>query len=90
MIRGLDDDEVDFLEVIDKAKIDAERKQLLEEKHEMQDFRQKVATLQEQNLDKVSLMIGCLIDERHIQNCFVFPENSVGSFSIEGYKNQYQ
>lgn len=62
MIRGLDDDEVDFLEVIDKAKIDAERKQQLEEKHEMQDFRQKVATLQEQNLDKVSFLI--MIGER--------------------------
>ncbi len=58
LIRGLDDDEVDFLEVIDKAKIDAERKQQLEEKNEMQDFRQKVATLQEQNLDKVSFMVG--------------------------------
>lgn len=54
LIRGLDDDEVDFLEVIEKARIDAERKQQLEEKQEMQDFRQKVATLQEQNLDKVS------------------------------------
>lgn len=54
LIRGLDDDEVDFLEVIDKAKIDAERKQQLEEKHEMQDFRRKVATLQEETLDKVS------------------------------------
>ncbi|KAJ6632973.1 PSME3-interacting protein [Pseudolycoriella hygida] len=52
LIRGLDDDEVDFLEVLDKAKIDAERKQQLEEKHEMQDFRQKVASLQEQNLDR--------------------------------------
>ncbi|KAG4071969.1 hypothetical protein HA402_006130 [Bradysia odoriphaga] len=52
LIRGLDDDEVDFLEVIDKAKIDAERKQQLEEKHEMQDFRQQVADLQEKNLDK--------------------------------------
>jgi len=41
-----------FLDVIDKAKMDAERKKQLEEKHEMQDFRQKVATLQEQNLDK--------------------------------------
>lgn len=56
LIRGLDDDEVDFLDVIDKAKIDAERKQQLEEKNEMQDFRQKVATLQEQNLDKVSFI----------------------------------
>lgn len=55
MIRGLDDDEVDFLDVIDKAKLDAERKQQLEEKNEMKDFREKVATLQEQNLDKVRI-----------------------------------
>lgn len=55
LIRGLDDDEVDFLDVIDKAKSVAERKQQLEEQNEMQDFRQQVASIQETILDKVSV-----------------------------------
>lgn len=78
MIRGLDDDEVDFLEVIDKAKMDAERKQQLEEKHEMQDFRQKVATLQEQNLDKVSLSF-IMNDRRTSHNIFIFFKQKIQS-----------
>lgn len=54
MIRGLDDDEVDFLDVIDKAKSVAERKQQQEELNELQDFRQKVASMQEQSQDDVN------------------------------------
>lgn len=54
MIRGLDDDEVDFLDVIDKAKSVAERKQQQEELNELQDFRQKVASMQEKSQDDVS------------------------------------
>lgn len=54
MIRGLDDDEVDFLDVIDKAKSVAERKQQQEELNELQDFRQKVASMQEKSQDDVN------------------------------------
>lgn len=53
LIRGLDDDEVDFLEIVDKAKSDAERRQQLEEKNELLEFRQRVATLQEKSIDQV-------------------------------------
>lgn len=54
LVRGLDDDEVDFLDIVDKAKMDAERRQQIEEKNELRDFRQRVATLQENSIDQVS------------------------------------
>lgn len=53
LIRGLDDDEVDFLDVVDKAKSEAEHKQQLEEINELREFREKVASIQEQNMDNV-------------------------------------
>lgn len=53
LIRGLDDDEVDFLDVIDRAKMDADKKQQLEERNELRDFREKVASLQEKSLTEV-------------------------------------
>lgn len=51
MIRGLDDDEIDFLEHVDRTKLNAERKQLIEDHKEMLEFRQRVATLQEKSHD---------------------------------------
>lgn len=53
LIRGLDDDEVDFLDVIDRAKMEADKKQQLEEQHELLDFRKKVASLQEKSITDV-------------------------------------
>lgn len=53
LIRGLDDDEVDFLDIVDKAKMDAEKKQQIEEDNELMEFRQRVATLQEKSMDQV-------------------------------------
>lgn len=52
MIRGLDDDEVDFLEYVDKNKMNAEMKQQREENKEMEEFRNRVATLQEKSIDE--------------------------------------
>lgn len=46
MIRGLDDDEVDFLELVDKTKMAEERRQLVEESKQIEEFRFKVSTLQ--------------------------------------------
>lgn len=46
MIRGLDDDEVDFLELVDKTKMAEERRQLIEESRQIEEFRSKVSTLQ--------------------------------------------
>lgn len=46
MIRGLDDDEVDFLELVDRTKMAEERRQLIEETRQLEEFRSKVSTLQ--------------------------------------------
>ncbi|XP_052860331.1 PSME3-interacting protein [Anopheles cruzii] len=52
MIKGLDDDEVEFLDLVDKNRLNAERQAQLEERKEMNEFRAKVATLQEKRLDE--------------------------------------
>lgn len=54
LIRGLDDDEINFLEIVDKAKIDAERRQQIQESNELSEFRQRVASLQEKSIEQVS------------------------------------
>ena len=46
LFRGLDDDEVQFLELADKNKMPAEKKQMLQEEQELKEFRSRVATLQ--------------------------------------------
>lgn len=51
----MDDDEVQFLELVDQNKIDAEKKQIQDERKELQEFRDRVATLQEETADKVIL-----------------------------------
>jgi len=58
MIRGLDDDEVDFLDIVDRSKMNAERKVQLEETKELNDFRERVATLQEKSLDEVFIILN--------------------------------
>ncbi|XP_052889532.1 PSME3-interacting protein [Anopheles moucheti] len=52
MIKGLDDDEVEFLDLVDKNRMQAERQAHLEEQKELNEFRAKVATLHEKRLDE--------------------------------------
>lgn len=52
MIKGLDDDEIEFLDLVDRSKLEEERKKSAEEAREMADFRNKVKTLQEQSLEQ--------------------------------------
>uniref|UniRef100_A0A182NV59 FAM192A/Fyv6 N-terminal domain-containing protein n=1 Tax=Anopheles dirus TaxID=7168 RepID=A0A182NV59_9DIPT len=52
MIKGLDDDEVEFLDLVDKNRMQAERQAHMEEQKELNEFRAKVATLQEKRLDE--------------------------------------
>lgn len=52
MIKGLDDDEVEFLDLIDRTKMEEERKKNLEEEKEVQEFKAKVASLQEKSLEE--------------------------------------
>lgn len=43
MVRGLDDDEVEFLETVDRNRMELEKKQRLEEFKELEEFRQRSA-----------------------------------------------
>lgn len=52
LIRGLDDDEADFLEIVDKAKLNAEKKQQIEERTELHEFRERVRLMQENVIDQ--------------------------------------
>lgn len=52
MIKGLDDDEIEFLDLVDRTKLAAERKKTLDEERELNDYRSRVATLQEKSLDQ--------------------------------------
>lgn len=52
MIKGLDDDEVEFLDLVDRSKLEEEKKKTEEEKREIADFRNKVASLQQQSLEQ--------------------------------------
>ncbi|XP_011148089.1 protein FAM192A isoform X2 [Harpegnathos saltator] len=52
MIKGLDDDEVEFLDLVDRTKLEEERKKNLEEEKEMRDFKDAVALLQEKKLSE--------------------------------------
>ncbi|CAL1278488.1 unnamed protein product [Larinioides sclopetarius] len=45
LIKGLDDDEVAFLELVDQTKIEMETRLWEEEKKEIQEFRRAVSTL---------------------------------------------
>lgn len=60
LIRGLDDDEINFLDIVDKAKLDAEKQKQIQDQNEMLEFRQRVATLQEQSIEQVRRQIGYL------------------------------
>lgn len=50
MIKGLDDDEVEFLDLVDRTKFEEERKKNLEEEKEMRDFKAAVSSLHEETL----------------------------------------
>ena len=52
MIKGLDDDEVEFLDLVDRSKLEEEKKKSEEERREIADYRSKVASLQEQCLEQ--------------------------------------
>lgn len=51
-MKGLDDDEVEFLDLVDQKKLEVEQMKEMEEQRELLDFRQKVEKLKEQALDQ--------------------------------------
>lgn len=59
MIKGLDDDEIEFLDLVDRTKLAADRRKTLEEEQELNDYRNRVATLQEKALqDKLQVTVA--------------------------------
>ncbi|CAH1985478.1 unnamed protein product [Acanthoscelides obtectus] len=52
MIKGLDDDEIEFLDLVDRTKLAADRKKELEEEVELSDYRNRVAVLQEKSIEE--------------------------------------
>lgn len=52
MIKGLDDDEIEFLDLVDRTKLAVERKKTLDEERELNDYRNRVASLQEKSMDQ--------------------------------------
>ncbi|KAJ8668521.1 hypothetical protein QAD02_010184 [Eretmocerus hayati] len=52
MIKGLDDDEVEFLDLVDRTKMEEERKKNIEEEKELKDFKAAVASFQEKSLEE--------------------------------------
>ncbi|XP_050292937.1 PSME3-interacting protein [Anthonomus grandis grandis] len=52
MIKGLDDDEVEFLDLVDRTKLAADRKKEIEEERELRDYRNRVAILQEKTVEE--------------------------------------
>ncbi|KAL5287596.1 FAM192A family protein [Megaselia abdita] len=51
LIRGLDDDEVQFLDLVDQKRQDAERQQHKDEEKELKEYRERVKDLQEKSID---------------------------------------
>lgn len=51
MIKGLDDDEIEFLDLVDRTKLAADRKKEIEEEKELSDYRNRVAILQQKSLE---------------------------------------
>lgn len=58
MIKGLDDDEIEFLDYIDRTKLAADRRKNIEEEKELNDYRNRVASLQEKSVDVKSQFDG--------------------------------
>lgn len=52
MIKGLDDDEIEFLDMVDRTKLEADRKKEMEEERELNDYRNRVAILQEKSIEE--------------------------------------
>jgi hypothetical protein len=52
MIKGLDDDEVEFLDFVDRSKLEEERRKSAEDAREIKQYRDAVVTLQERSLEE--------------------------------------
>ncbi|GAB0097205.1 Fam192a [Sergentomyia squamirostris] len=53
LIRGLDDDEIDFLDMVDRSKMNAEKEKHMQDLKELQEFRERQNTIDENHMDKL-------------------------------------
>ncbi|KAJ8979758.1 hypothetical protein NQ317_004745 [Molorchus minor] len=67
MIKGLDDDEIEFLDLVDRTKLEADRKKELEEERELNDYRNRVAILQEKSIEE-RLQAEIVVNKRKMQS----------------------
>ncbi|CAL8100709.1 unnamed protein product [Orchesella dallaii] len=80
LVKGLDDDEADFLEYVDKAKMDLERKKRMEELKELNEFRSKMAELRDQELDKhIKQELGLIKTEKKVVKSYDDELPSIGT-----------
>jgi hypothetical protein len=80
LVKGLDDDEADFLELVDKTKMDLEKKKKMEEVMELNDFRSKMAEFREQELNKhIRQQLGLDKSERKPSKTFDDDLPSIGT-----------
>jgi len=82
LVKTLDDDEADFLELVDKTKMDLEKQKRLEEVKELNEFRSKMAEIREQELTKhIRQELGLEKSERKLSKSFDdhLPSISIGS-----------
>lgn len=66
MIKGLDDDEIEFLDLVDRTKLEADRKKEIEEERELKDYRNRVAILQEKSAED-RLQAEILVNKPKVQ-----------------------
>jgi len=80
LVKGLDDDEADFLELVDKTKMDLERKKRIEEMKELNEFRSQMAEIREQELTKhIRQELGLEKNERKLSKSFDDHLPSIGA-----------
>jgi len=80
LVKGLDDDEADFLEYVDKTKMDLERKKRMEELKELNEFRSKMAELRDQELDKhIKQELGLIKTEKKVSKSYDDELPSIGA-----------
>jgi hypothetical protein len=75
-IRGLNDDEVDFMDEIDNQRIEKEKQQKLEEMKELREYREKLAEIQEEN------------EEKRLQNLAAKPQTKTAITSSKAVLSQ--
>lgn len=80
LVKVLDDDEADFLDHVDQARWEEDRRKKLLEEAELNDFREKVAELREKEIDvMIKQEIGLGVKDKKQ----VFADNDLPSIGVK-------